>query len=144
MSVTGRFTYNLLAGPHWLRLEDSGRHRPDPAHTRVMPLGPQRTVDQLEVLLPCEKGRLVAQPDTSIDVVLDQASQRCARSRDEVLVVGVGDVVGFGPSDLVLGKVNVHFVAVKVGIVRVTTQSAPVHSACRLYQVPGIGTDQLA
>ena len=53
------------------------------------------------------------------DVVLDEAAQRLAVRGHHVLMVSAGDVVALGAAQLVLHHVEVHLIAVKVGVVRV-------------------------
>ena len=51
------------------------------------------------------------------DVVLDEAAQRLAVRGHHVLMVSAGDVVALGAAQLVLHHVEVHLIAVKVGVV---------------------------
>jgi hypothetical protein len=54
------------------------------------------------------------------DMILNETSQWRAIGRHNVLLVGIGDVLGLGPSQLILGKVTIHFITVKVGVVGIT------------------------
>lgn len=64
-------------------------------------LGTNRSIQQLEVLFPSEERVLRCHPETSDYMILNQASERLARGRNQVLVVGVRDEHGLRPSNLI-------------------------------------------
>lgn len=94
-------THQLFSGPEGFRLHDSRRQSFDPCPARVSVLGPQSTIDDLEVLISSEICRFVTHPHTGHYVILDQTSKGSTRCWDKVLIVCVCDHHCFGASYLV-------------------------------------------
>lgn len=65
-------------------------------------LGTERAIQQLEVFFAREECVLRCHPHARDDVILDEASKRLTRCGNEVLVVGVSDVIRFCPGNVIL------------------------------------------
>jgi hypothetical protein len=72
----------------------------------VVVLGPESTIEELVVVLAGEERLFGAHPDTGDDVVLNETTKGRSGRRDEVLAVGVSDVIGLGAGGLRLCEEN--------------------------------------
>lgn len=68
----------------------------------------QRSIEKLEVLFTGEERFLIRHPKTGNNVILDETTERLSRSRDEVLVVRVGNEHSLCSCDFVLREMDVH------------------------------------
>ncbi len=106
--------YHLLAGPQLPRLHNGRRLGRDGPPTHVTP---ESNVQQLAVLFPGQKLSTYRQTHAGYDVVLNEAAQRRPVLGHQVLLANVGDELGLAPGLVVLREVDVHLVAVEVGVV---------------------------
>lgn len=104
LAGTSRATHNLLSSPEWLGFPDSRGKCNQSVTIKTFVFRLESTIQELEILFSTEKGTLTRHPNTRNDMVLNKTTKRISRSRDEILIVCIGDHLSFGTSYLVLWR----------------------------------------
>ena len=122
---------HLLAGPEFPRFANRRGKKLD-IHVRFDDFkarkARQRCKYELLILPLLKECVFTSHLDTSIDVILDQSSERRAIRWHNVLQISIGDEFALGPSIVTLGEVAIHLISIVIGVVRVAVwQEKKIH-----------------